>query len=204
MFIVTIAGKKQLFLNSKNDDFLRFIAEKYDVEASEISAEYVPDEEQKAIRRTMKLNPDKLFDFDLEAKKLVQIIPPIANVGSSVLDERHPLNKKMRDNADVEQDSKAKNKTKFEQMTDDDKKAYLLAMTWAPRKWEAEAYAAIVGTGGIFRQVKADDVEVTGKKIDVVQFTTKKIKEVRYKKQKNKITGIEETVLDEMIFEEGV
>lgn len=92
MFIVNVFNQKQLFLNSKTDDFISGVKTLYECNDSDIECFYVDEDDQKAIRREMKLNPNKSYEFDLHRFKLVEIIPPSKMPGQPNPSEEDPFN----------------------------------------------------------------------------------------------------------------
>lgn len=81
MFIVNLFGQKQLFLNDKTDDFISGLKKLYECEESDIESFYIDEEDQKLIRREMRLNPNKRYEFDLVDLKLLEIVPPSKKTG---------------------------------------------------------------------------------------------------------------------------
>lgn len=186
MFIVTIAGKKQLFINKITDDFLRFLPDQFDVEPEEISAEYIPEEMQKQMRRIMKANPEKRFEFDLDNLKLMEVTLPSAIQGQ--VNPKHIMNQEPKDDAADELDPKALKKGKFEKLTNEEKIAYLKSITWTPRKWESKAYGDLIGFPSDM-YFNNDSPECKPQRKEVAVFTAKKVKAVHYKKVRNTVTG---------------
>jgi hypothetical protein len=76
MFIVTILGKKHLFLNSKDDDFVSCLPQNFGCLPSDISLEYVDEDKQLEIKREMAMNPDLQYEYDLNNLKLIKTLPP--------------------------------------------------------------------------------------------------------------------------------
>jgi hypothetical protein len=76
MFIVTILGKKHLFLNSKDDDFVGCLPQNFGCLPSDISLEYVDEDKQLEIKREMAMNPDYQYEYDLDNFKLIKTVPP--------------------------------------------------------------------------------------------------------------------------------
>ncbi len=186
MFIVTIAGKKQLFINKITDDFLRFLPEQFDVDSSEISAEYIPDELQKQMRRLMKASPEKRFEFDLDNLKLFEVTPPSAVQGQANL--KHIMNKEPKADGAEELNPNALKKNAFQDLTKEQKIDYLKSITWTPRKWESNAYAELIGFPGDM-YFNNDSPECKVQRKEVSTFTAKKVKAVVYKKVRNTVTG---------------
>lgn len=199
MFIVTILGKKHLFLNTKNDDFLRFLPEQFDCEPSDIQAEYVDEADQKLMRRTIKMNPEKQFEFDLEGKKLKEISRPQFAPGQA--NPNFILNRQAKDDAIDEADPKALRKGAYQKLTEEQKKDYLLSITWVPRIWEKLEYQNLIGTSGADAVFNADSPECKTSVREVASFSTKKVKAIKYKRIRNAITGQEQEVMDSMELE---
>ena len=200
MFIVSIFGKKQLFLNSKTDDFIRLLPEQFDCEESDIEAEYLDEVDQKAIRREMKINPDKGYRFDLDAKKLFEVSPPKFRPGEP--NPNHIINKTPKPDTDPASSELAMGRAEYDLLDDDAKKAYLKSVTWVPRQWELMEYSNAFGAGESGVIFNADSPECKEAVREVLTFKTHKVKKINYTPTVNSLTGEPGVRVDSMEFEE--
>jgi hypothetical protein len=200
MFIVSIFGKKQLFLNSKTDDFIRLLPEQFDCDESDIEVEYLDEGDQKTIKREMKINPDKGYRFDLEAKKLLEVSSPKFRPGEP--NPNHIINKTPKPDTDPASSELAIEKSEYDLLDDEAKKAYLKTITWVPRMWEFAEYQGTLGaseSGVIFN---ADSPECKESVREVLTFKTHKVKKINYTPTVNSLTGEPGMKVESMEFEE--
>ena len=200
MFIVSILGKKQLFLNSKTDDFIRLLPGQFDCDESDIEVEYLDEADQKTIKREMKINPDKGYRFDFDEKKLFEITRAKFKPGD--LNPEHIMNKQPKPNYEQSSDPTAIEYDDFLELTIEEKKEYLKRVSWVPRNWEQIEYSVIVGTVGSDLMFNADSPECKESVREVLTFKTKKVTKINYSQTVNSLTGEIGMKVDSMEFEE--
>jgi len=200
MFIVSILGKKQLFLNSKTDDFIRLLPKQFDCDESDIEVEYLDEADQKTIKREMKINPDKGYRFDFDEKKLFEITRAKFKPGD--LNPEHIMNKQPKPNDEPSSDPTAIEYDDFLELTIEEKKEYLKRVSWVPRNWEQIEYSVIVGTVGSDLMFNADSHECKESVREVLTFKTKKVTKINYSQTVNILTGEIGMKVDSMEFEE--
>lgn len=200
MFIVSILGKKQLFLNSKTDDFLRLLPDQFDCDESDIVAEYVDDSDQRLIRREMKINMECNHHFDLEMKKLFRIRMPNFKPGDK--NPNHILNKQPKPDSESASDSLAISKSEFDLLDEESKREYLLSITWVPRNWEQFEYQEKIGSVGSDLMFNADSPECKPEVTEVLTFKTKRVVKINYSQTVNSLTGEVGQKVESMEFEE--
>ena len=200
MFIISIFGKKQLFLNSKTDDFIRLLPEQFDCEESDIESEYIDEADQKAIRREMKMNPENDFIFDLESKKLLKIGRPKFKPGDK--NPNHILNRTAKPDNEPASSSLAIEFSEYQSKTHDEKIEYLKSIDWVPRIWEQFEYQGLIGTKGADLMFNADSPECKQSIEIALTFKTHKVKKINYTPTVNSLTGEVGMKVDSMEFEE--
>jgi hypothetical protein len=200
MFIVSIFGKKQLFLNSKTDDFIRILPEQFDCDESDIEIEYVDEVDQKAIRREMKINPDKNYRFDLDKKRLIEFVAPKFRPGEPRPD--HILNKQPKQDNEPEENPNSINKNDYDVLENEEKISYLKSITWTPRQWEMWEFSRLIGSNGADVVFNADSPECKESVRAVLTFKTKKVTKINYTPTVNSLTGEPGMKVESMEFEE--
>lgn len=200
MFIISIIGKKQLFINSKTDDFIRLLPEQFDCEESDIEAHMIDESDQKAIRREMKMNPANDFVFDLEAKSLLKLSRPKFKAGD--MNPNHILNKTPKSNDEQSSNPNAVALEEYQSKTNEEKIEYLKSVDWTPRIWEQVEYQELVGTNGADLMFNADSTECKQSIEVVLKFKTHKVKKINYTPTVNSLTGESGMKVDSMEFEE--
>jgi hypothetical protein len=200
MFIVSILGKKQLFLNSKTDDFLRLLPGQFDCDESDVVAECVDEADQKTIRREMKINTDCNHHFDLESKKLLRVKPAKFIAGNP--NPNHILNKTPKGNDEIETSVGAIGHSEFKNLSEEEKITYLKFVHWIPRHWEQVEYQTIIGAGDANMILNADSPECKSEVTEVLTFKTKRVVKINYSQTVNSLTGEVGQKVESMEFEE--
>jgi hypothetical protein len=200
MFIVSIFGKKQLFLNSKTDDFVRLLPEQFDCDESDIEVEYLDEADQKAIRREMKINPDKNYRFDLFEKKLIEFVPPKFRPGEPR--PGHILNKQAKQDGEPSENPNAIDKNDYDFLENEEKILYLKSIAWTPRQWEVWEYSSLIGSNGADVVFNSDSPECKESVREVLTFKTKKVTKINYTPTVNSLTGEPGVKVESMEFEE--
>lgn len=200
MFIVSILGKKQLFLNSKTDDFIRLIPNQFDCEESDIEVEYVDESDQKLMKREMKTNPQNDFVFDFEKKNLLKILKPKFKGGDK--NPNHILNKQAKPDSEPASSELALDFSEYQNKTDEEKISYLKSIDWIPRVWEQFEYQVKIGSCGADLMFNSDSPECNPQIESVIPFKTKKVTKINYSQTVNSLTGEIGMKVDSMEFEE--
>jgi len=199
MFIIKIGNTKQLFLNKKDENFIKPLCESLDLEDSDIEAHMIDEADQKQITKEMKINFGVRFDFDLDAKKLVRLERaqfqvgqprPFHVMGMDAIEDHIQIN-----------DPTAISESEFMTLDDDSKKTYLKAIHRHPKQWEKREYISFFADKEV-PYFLAGDEETIDKKIEVLTFKTKKVTKINYSQTVNSLTGEIGMKVDSMEFEE--
>lgn len=199
MFIIKIGNTKQLFLNKKEENFIKPLCESLDLEDSDIEAHMIDEADQKKINREMRLNFGTQFEFDLDSKKLVKIERAKFKQGQPKPDCLSNLNA-IGDDI-VLNDPTEKTPAEYGELGESEKKAYLKAIKREPRVWEKDEYIAFFSAIEV-PYFLANDPETQDQKIEVLTFKTKKVTKINYSQTVNSLTGEVGMKVDSMEFEE--
>lgn len=199
MFIIKIGNTKQLFLNKKEENFIKPLCDSLGIEESDIEAHMIDEADQKQITKEMKINFGVQFDFDLDSKKLLKVerakfaigqVKPMCILNLEPVGDDVPLN-----------DPTEKTPAEYGELSEAGKKAYLKAIKREPRAWEKSEYVAFFSATEV-PYFLANDTETQDQKIEVLTFKTKKVKKINYSQTVNSLTGEIGMKVDSMEFEE--
>lgn len=199
MFIIKIGSTKQLFLNKKEENFIKPLCDGLGIEESDIETHMIDETDQKQIIREMRINFGVQFDFDLDAKKLLRVerakyqagqAKPMCILNLEPVNDDVPLN-----------DPTEKTPAEYGELSEAEKKAYLKAIKREPRTWEKGEYISFFSATEV-PYFLANDPETQDQKIEVLTFKTKKVKKINYSQTVNSLTGEIGMKVDSMEFEE--
>jgi hypothetical protein len=199
MFIIKIGNTKQLFLNSKTENFIKPLCEQMGIEESDIEAHMIDEDYQKQITRTMRLNFGTQFEFDLDGKKLLKVERASASVGAAkpmCILNLEPVGDGVELNDPTEISESA-----YSLLDEASKKQYLKAIKREPRAWEKAEYISFFSATEV-PYFLANDPETQNQLVEVLTFKTKRVVKINYSPTVNSLTGEVGQKVESMEFEE--